>query len=881
MSNNSWKQFGGIAKMEEFNVINANTVVAEQFVSRSTRPIYQYLNGTFEVSGDLSAANNIITSNNFYCKVDTTVNNNIYANQKLFFGAGTFNAITPDLANDSTHAYLYGDASYVGVNIQNPNTIFHITSNVPEETNILTVESSNNYIRNILAQNKNSRGVVLDADDNSSNIFFHLDSSTNKFNVSDANITYSVGGYLSSHSIYNKVNALENVTIDSSGGYLLDTSGTNTFIDRNTGNIKTDLSGDYVINARGDYIVDSNEVQIISKKALTLNSSVDISLPSRGVSGELYYEPLTVYDVSNISYLPNAYDISNVLTGTAIVGVSKDPSANTFMRLVPATRLLGSAYGGGVFPNDTNRSINVIGLNDACGNLINSQMIISNNRKDKYLSSIGFNTFEPKSDQYTVDINGPVRISNGEIQTLEEINFEIKSIYFPKTHPKYGIGVGTPSTLIDDSTNPKYDQYVVYTNDSGLNWQLSNKVYGDTDLNIANVAFNDAYMYDATYGFIVGEKSYVYYTNNGGVNWYQCVLLGDNYFKNQTTVMGNVFGTTLRIFIPYKYTQVIDDSITKQIRYFDIELSNLSTTLHGSTNAYPISNTEMQDISIDITCSTFTSNKVIFAGNGIAVLFTNDSNTNAPSAPIYKETTNVYHDIYAVRDDLIIAVGNNVISYSEDEGVNWITMNISDTALINNKHNITNIVLKNVHAVENRIVAVGENGIFAYSDNGPGKDNWKIVPDSMLNSSGIAERINGSNNDLFNVYMKDIESIIISKVYEKQYNDEVDNSNDKPGITKILHAFIPPLFNRLQNKILDISGNINIVGDMDILDGDLSVTKRLFANYIDSNDDGTFPNHKNLSFMVLLQTNLVCSKAFFIKIEKIGCGSKGLDLSSG
>ena len=84
MSNNSWKQFGGISKMEEFNVINANTVVAEQFVSRSTRPIYQYLNGTFEVSNDLSAANNIITSGNFFCKVDTTVNNNIYANQKLF-----------------------------------------------------------------------------------------------------------------------------------------------------------------------------------------------------------------------------------------------------------------------------------------------------------------------------------------------------------------------------------------------------------------------------------------------------------------------------------------------------------------------------------------------------------------------------------------------------------------------------------------------------------------------------------------------------------------------------------------------------------------------------------------------------------------------------
>lgn len=847
MSNNSWKQFGGISKMEAFNVINANTVVAEQFVSRSTRPIYQYLNGTFEVSGDLSAANNIMTKSNFYCDIDTTVNNNIYANQKLFFGAGTFEPITPDLPNDTTHAYLYGDASFVGVNIQKPNTIFHITSNVPEETNILTVESSNNYIRNILAQNKDDRGVVLDADNSNANIFFHIDSSTNKFNVSDANITYSIGGHLSSQSIYNKIIASETAIIDSSGGYLLDTSGTNTLISRDTGDIRTDLCGNYRINAEGNYIVDSNEVQIISKKALTLNSTVDISLPSRGVSGELYFEPLTVYDVSNITYLPNAYDVSNVLTGTAIVGVSKDPSSNTFLRLVPATRLLGSAYGGGVFPGDTSRATNMVGLNDACGNFVNNQIIISNNRKDKYMSSVGFNTFEPKSDQYTVDINGPVRISNGEIQTLEEINFEIKSIYFSKTHPNYGIGVGTPSTLIDDSTNPKYDQYVIFTNDTGLNWSVSNKVYGDTDLNIANVSFNDAYMYDATYGFIVGEKSYIYYTNDGGVNWHQSLLLGDSYYKNQTTIIGNTHSGLLRLFIPYKYTQVINDTITKQIRYFDIAISELSTTLHGSTDVYPIANNEIS-LDINVTCSTFTSNKVMFAGNGIAVILTNDTNTNQPGTPVYKETASIYHDIYAIDDNLIIAVGNNVISYSEDEGVTWNTINIlTETSLATNKHNITNIVLKNVHAVDNRIVVVGENGIFAYSDNGPSKENWRIVPDSMLNSSGISERINGKNNDLFNVYMKDNESIIISKIYEKQYNDEVDNSNDRPGITKILHVFIPPLFNRLQNKVLDICGNINIVGDMDILDGDLSVTKRLFANYIDSNNDGTFPNNKNLS----------------------------------
>ena len=860
MSNNSWKQYGGISRMEEFNVINANTVVAEQFVSRSTRPIYQYLNGTFEVSGDLSAANNIITSTNFYCKSDITVDRNLYANQKLFFGSGKFEAITPDLPNDSTHAYLYGDASFVGVNIKQPNTIFHITSNVPEETNILTVESSNNYIRNILAQNKNDKGVVLDADDNSANIFFHVDSSTDKFNVSDANITYSIGGNLSSYSNYNNMYALENITLNSSGGYLLDTSGTTTFIDRNNANIRTDLSGNYDIHSSGNYTlttkgsveihasggfieVDSSggEIQMNSHQT-NIHSYVNIAVPERGMSDELYGETLTVYDSSNVSFLPNVYDISRVLTGNTIVGVAKDASANTFMRLVTGEGLLGSAYGGGVFPNDTSRSVNMIGLNDANGNYVNNQIIINNNRKDKYMSSVGFNTFEPKSDQYTVDINGPVRISNGEIQTLEEINFEINSIYFSKTHPNHGIGIGTPSTLIDSNTNPRYDQFAVFTNDKGINWHISEKVYGNSDLNQTNVPFNSAYLYDSTYGFIVGEKSYAYYTNNGGLNWYR-ITFGDLLFRDQMTIVGGTYDNKLRLFIPYKYNNVATnqvDSATNQIRYFDIQIPNLSSTLNGQI--YPISSNEIS-LNINVKCSTFTASKVIFAGNGIAVF-----NINLIGSPYYFYQSNIYHDVYAIDNDTIIAVGNDVISYSQDGGINWSSFNIStETSMASNKYNISNIVLKSIHARNNKIVVVGEEGIFGYSDNGPAKENWKIVPDSMLNSSGISERINGKKNELMNVYMKDDESILITKIAEKQFNDVIDNSKDRPGLTKILHVFIPPLFNRLQNKILDICGNINIVGDMDILDGDLSVTNRLFANYIDSNDDGTFPNNKNLS----------------------------------
>ena len=177
MSNNSWKQYGGISKMDEFNVINASTVIAEQFVSRSTKPIYQYLNGTFEVSLDLSAGINIMAGNSIYADVDLFVNKNIHSNNKIFFGGNSFTNsgnTFPAVANDSTHAFLYGDVNYVGINTTSPKTIFNITGTIDSETDILTVESGNAYIRNIIGQNNNQKGIVIDASNDNANIFFIL-----------------------------------------------------------------------------------------------------------------------------------------------------------------------------------------------------------------------------------------------------------------------------------------------------------------------------------------------------------------------------------------------------------------------------------------------------------------------------------------------------------------------------------------------------------------------------------------------------------------------------------------------------------------------------------------------------------------------------------
>ena len=55
--------------------------------------------------------------------------------------------------------------------------------------------------------------------------------------------------------------------------------------------------------------------------------------------------------------------------------------------------------------------------------------------------------------------------------------------------------------------------------DGGINWNLSNNIYGTSDFNQTRVNFLDTYVYDSNYAFIVGEKSYIYYTNDSGLNW--------------------------------------------------------------------------------------------------------------------------------------------------------------------------------------------------------------------------------------------------------------------------------------------------------------------------------------------------------------------------
>jgi hypothetical protein len=891
MSNNSWKQYGGISKMDDFNVINASTIVAEQFVSRSTKPIYQYLNGIFEVSYDLSAGQNVIASNSIYAAVDLFINKDIYSNNKIFFGGDTFapsGNVFPALPDETTHAFMYGDSMNIGVNLTVPKTIFNITGTVEADTDILTVESKNGYIRNILGQNKLQRGLVMDASDSTTNIMFYNDNSTNVLNNPDATIRYTEGGVLSTttsngittSSRYTRIDtsggtifmdgtktqidSLGYIIMNTSGGFMLDTSYAYVHINDQKGDINIDSSGQFVLHNSGGYFALNDNEGILSSSGkivvnasgglieltsnggdinldsqnISLKSFVNFAPPTRESSDDLYHETLTVYDNSHSTFLYNVYEKESIKTGNAIVGVGKDSSANTFLRLVPNGKLEGSAYGGGVYPYDMTRPMNLIGLNDASGNYVHNQMILSGNNKANYTSTLGINTYMPKTEQYVVDMNGPLRIANGEINTIINTEFQIITVAFCKTNSLVGIAVGTPSVLNDKpDDNPTFTQVLLYTNDGGKSWQRSN-IYNNDTIDDILIHFNTAFMYNDTYGIIAGNNSYIYYTNNGGINWYrmQYYINGsdtetDNTYRNAGNINYTISGDNLRISIAYAIDGT--DDYTKQIRFFDISVADLPNQLNGDTyklNAFT-------DISLDmnITNSDSTSEYIYYVGNGIARIKSSalvDNDTTYSNDEFYVvNTTRTYYGIYAYDNNYAIAVGEDIISYTLD-GLNWTDIVVStDTSLG------ADIILKGIFIHnEMHAVIVGDNGIFLYTSFGPSAANWTIVPDTILNSSGTASRINGNNNMLNTIFMPNKYSYIISIVVTESIND-IEDSADIVGESKIQYVFLPALYYHGENTVLDICGNMNITGSINVLSNGLNVNSINYASSL--SDSGT------------------------------------------
>jgi hypothetical protein len=425
-----------------------------------------------------------------------------------------------------------------------------------------------------------------------------------------------------------------------------------------------------------------------------------------------------------------------------------------------------------------------IGITNSSGNYVPTQTIISGNSKVKYYTTSGFNTYAPRSEQYLIDINGATRITNGEINKVLDISYEIINMNFSKYNSKYGIASGTPSSFTF-----QFNQTLNYTTDGGLNWTA---VRFDSDpTSIESVAKNITLsVYDGSYSMVGANNGFAYYTRNGGVNWYK-LLLPSGQKNIQKVFIQQTTNSSKRIMLAYNTsTDAIIPTTTQVIGYFDIALSSLPNS------NYTVST--LNTFTPTITTINYMdgyNDYVYIVGAGIQKY---QVSTLASQYNI--KNSNTYNCINVYDDSFAIAVGVNIISYTRD-GTNWTDVVIASTTI-----NSVDIYSSQY------AVAVGTAGKIYYT-----KDSnfatWTIIPDALLNTGGNSVRINGSTNVLRNIHMSDINSFVISNIKQSYV------SGSTHGLSKVYNCYFPNLFNRSQNSVLDLSGTMNIGGDINIVEG--------------------------------------------------------------
>jgi photosystem II stability/assembly factor-like uncharacterized protein len=770
MSNSSWKQYGGVQKTDRFQNLGIGTLVADQVLLKQKNTTNFKINGSLFVTGDIFA----LGGGNIYSNNDLYVPQNTYLTNHLYFG-------TQQADTAATYGYIFGDSiqGTFGVDARSSTNTSNATFDIySKSSTVFSARTSGTTINNILAKNKTNDGINAAADTGTSSLNLVVGGSTIG-TLSAASTTLSAQAPI--------------ISINSSSSNLSITAA-------NTSNFTTITGNAIIQSSAGNTILRSSNATFIDSSAgIQLMSKLRIS--NRGIFSSISGELVTIYDISTNPYLFNYYNNTVSNTGNALTLVTSDSSSNTFFNiLTPAKN--GFSVGGGAFINDYTRSMGTFGLTTASGVYIPSQTIVSGTNNVNYLTCTGINTYVPKSETYVLDINGPTRIGNGEVNTMSTLNYEILQMKFSKQSKGYGIAVGSPSNI----SNP-YGQTISYTQDGGKTWAQSS-ITSDGDLNTQPQAIN-TYIYNQNYAFIssstpntsnVGYNK-LYYTRNGGTTWSN---IGDG---DNTNLHRSFYSININNRLDGSCTLLVSGINTAtsnyQLYYYSIPQS-LDTYTFPGTITYGVVNINTALTSINDSDSS--GNYLYVAGNGGIQKF-DVSGTVPVSKYVYSPTpTKNYNSVYCFDTNYVIAVGTNIISYTKD-ALTWTDIALTGT-------------FKSVYIYDlSNAIAVGDSGAIAYTTNG--SLTWQSIPSTILNSAGTASQITNPNTNLRGVFMPNLNSFVIADVstnYSNGGNGVYTTPVTMQGKSKILYGFYPNVFNSTANKVVDVSGNSEFTGDI-LIDG--------------------------------------------------------------
>jgi hypothetical protein len=136
----SWKQYGGMKKLDHFTNLNVISIATDDFTIRNA---YQ---GLLTICGEVHVSQRSL-ENQSKIGGNITVDKNIMLQEKLLLG--------------SSQTFIKGDASGVGINVLSPKALLDLSTN---QTNVLRVYTSNQSSKNILSQNGLDYGLICNVD---------------------------------------------------------------------------------------------------------------------------------------------------------------------------------------------------------------------------------------------------------------------------------------------------------------------------------------------------------------------------------------------------------------------------------------------------------------------------------------------------------------------------------------------------------------------------------------------------------------------------------------------------------------------------------------------------------------------------------------------
>ena len=776
----SWKKYGGLKNLQDFNNISVNNITTDTFTVRSSFLNVATIQGDLDVFGKITVGKNVIVTDTVETaklKVDTlatiekadilndlNVSNDLHVNGIIYLN--TVNS-DPKYKN-----FLTTYDERLGINTDYyPEATLDINSIRQESLHVYTNTDIN---KNILARNVNNSGIVFLTDPDGSYIEFY-------------------------------------------GGGTDETNETN-----ETNETKIPYTDDDISKGDNNYIADAS-INYHNGGILELNAKTDVKITSgtifnkKNTSGHLLNEPVIIYDIPIGTFFYNTYDSPLIKTGNALTLISNDTSSNTFLNIVNPNKQ-GLRIGGGAYPVDLSRNMAIFGVLDICQNLTPTQMIVSGNNSVKCKSTTGFNTFAPITEKYTVDINGPVIITNTEISTIVEPNIQINNTGTSKNPAFYntlvvGVGISRVTSIEGTPDDEKTYETIIWTsNNGGQNWKSLRRIFGDN--NRQNIIFNGVSVYNNKCVLISGNQGLIFLSIDGGITW---IKIKDYLFQgvgntntnlNSITVIDKNDGSGYqRVFVSY-----FNKNAT--FFYFDLPI-----TIISNTPDYPILpvfvTTKTTGTNTDVFCDAssnlfcITSNDTIFSyqvsalpnpfgSNSINGNINTDVSLNiqSPYPYTYSNTNKKYKNISVYDSNFAIAVGENIISHTTNGGQSW-----RDIPVVGTFNSVR--IIDSINAI-----AIGDTGKILYTNNGC--QTWNPLSYDLLNSSGMADRILDKNNNLLSISIANKSTFILSSV-PKNYIPNVSI-----GTTKIFYIYIPGLFDMPNNNILDICGNMTLLGSLNM-----------------------------------------------------------------